>query len=527
MNRSRNISGIVLCVIVTITWVSYHLLTPGCGKKYEPPPLRWYFNVLNNSIATDYYQQHTTTEFAELLNLTRWPDLSLKELKFTDSTSPKETQYHIINKRDLYKVGETLDVLITTKDHMGRLKTYGGDFFQTKLHSSKKKAGVPGQVKDYGNGSYLATFLLPWSGEAQVNIRLIHSSEAIAVLKDKRDKYPEKVYFNGYFESLGVSEVTECNLKISGKNVCEFNDPAAGEIWQCVRPKTLPCDSWRYHSMGGYRQVTNSLENSFLSGSVTDHNIPSSEPPVNIVQSNSSLTSKLPVCKTNLEPSLPSGYYYEDQWTSLVCLGQHFSKPDDARACLRGRDIYMFGDSTLRQWFEYLEQFIPSLGRIDLHLNYQSGPLLAVDPDYGIVMRWRAHGLPLRTTKTAQISQIGGGPYTVVVITLWAHFTNYPLAVYLQRLVRVCKAVESLSTRSPQTTVLFKSANTGYKTVYGSDWLSLQLDILMRAAFKGMAVTVLDAWDMTSCHYLPDGIHPGPPVIRNEVDLMLSYICPK
>ncbi|KAE8620315.1 hypothetical protein XENTR_v10010191 [Xenopus tropicalis] len=196
----------------------------------------------------------------------------------------------------------------------------------------------------------------------------------------------------------------------------------------------------------------------------------------------------------------------------------------------------MFGDSTLRQWFEYLERFIPTLKRIDLHVNYQSGPLLAVDPDAGLVMRWRAHGNPLRTTKTmfsdlhyeaAHLYGIGGGPQTVVVFTLWAHFTSYPVSVYIQRLSRLRRAISSLLFRSPETTVLIKSANTGYKSIYGSDWLSLQLDLLLRAMFKGMAVTILDVWDMTSCHYLPDNIHPGAPVIRNEVDLMLSYICPR
>ncbi|PIO28059.1 hypothetical protein AB205_0135490 [Aquarana catesbeiana] len=195
----------------------------------------------------------------------------------------------------------------------------------------------------------------------------------------------------------------------------------------------------------------------------------------------------------------------------------------------------MLGDSTLRQWFEYLEKFIPSLKRIDLHVSYQSGPLLAVDPNAGLVVRWRGHGLPLRTTKTmisdlhyevAHLAGIGGGPQTVVVLTLWAHFTTFPVSVYLDRLERVRQAIASLLFRSPKTKVIIKSANTGYKSIYGSDWLSLQLDILLREAFKGMAVTIIDAWDMTSCHYLPDNIHPGPPVIRNEVDLLLSYICP-
>ncbi|XP_063302455.1 NXPE family member 3-like [Pelobates fuscus] len=509
----------------------------GFYETYQVPQPRTFLAWSNSSSDDNLNQQQINTAFVNLLSLIQWPDIPLKELQYCNSTSPKQSQYHIVNKRVKYKVGETLEVLIMAKDHMARPKTYGGDFFQVKLHSPKLKAGVTGHVKDYRNGSYLATFLLPWPGKAQVNIRLIHSSEAVSVLKDKREKHPDKVFFHGHFQSNGVSEVKECNLKVSGENICEYKDPVTEEIWQCVKPQKLPCDSWIYHSMGGYRQVTNAVENALLSRSVTNKNIPSTESSINIEpQSTIDLTSSLSVCKTGQEPTQPSGYYYKDQWTSLVCMGRHFPQPDDARACLRGKDIYMFGDSTLRQWFEYLENFIPSLKRIDLHLNYQSGPLLAVDADYGIVMRWRAHGLPLRTTKTltsnlhyeaAYIYGIGGGPYTVVVITLWAHFTTYPIAVYLQRLARVQKAVASLLFRSPQTTILIKSANTGYKSIYGSDWLSLQLDILMRAAFKGMAVTVLDAWDMTSCHYLPDTIHPGPPIVRNEVDLMLSYICPK
>lgn len=128
--------------------------------------------------------------------------------------------------------------------------------------------------------------------------------------------------------------------------------------------------------------------------------------------------------------------------------------------------------------------------------------------------------------EVAHLAGIGGGPQTVVVLTLWAHFTTFPVSVYLDRLERVRQAIASLLFRSPKTKVIIKSANTGYKSIYGSDWLSLQLDILLREAFKGMAVTIIDAWDMTSCHYLPDNIHPGPPVIRNEVDLLLSYICP-
>ncbi|XP_040202682.1 NXPE family member 3-like [Rana temporaria] len=520
------------CCLVFISGFTFRFLRTDFLGKYRPPSPKKHIHSTNTPpIVTN------NPKFTEFLKLIEWPEPPSPVKHFNFSTDPRKCGYRLPNPRGTYKVGETLKVEITARDQNGRLKEYGGDFFQAKLHSPKLKAGVTGKVRDYGNGSYLATFLLPWTGLAQVHIRLIHSSEAVDILKKKRESFPEKVFFHGFFHSNGSSEVVECNIKITRNDVCKYKDPLSGDTWECVKPQRLPCDSWVHHSMGGYRKVTNKMEDLLLSGSVTNQVVPGSIPPINVTSDNSTLglTSNLTVCRPGQEPPKPSGFYYNDVWTSLTCTARHFPKPSDVLACLKGKDIHMFGDSTLRQWFEYLEKFIPSLKRIDLHVNYKSGPLLAVDPNAGLVMRWRGHGLPLRTGKTmvsdlhyegAHLAGIGGGPQTIVALTLWAHFTTFPVSVYLDRLERVRQAIASLLFRSPETKVIIKSANTGYKSIYGSDWLSLQLDILLREAFKGMAVTIIDAWDMTSCHYLPDNIHPGPPVIRNEVDLVLSYICP-
>ncbi|XP_018413237.1 PREDICTED: NXPE family member 3-like [Nanorana parkeri] len=566
--------------------------------KYRPPRIHQHHGTTSPTTSAPT----VNPKFKELLQLIEWPAPPSTEKHFKFSTSPRKSEYHLWNPRDTYRVGETVQVVITARDHNGHLKGYGGDFFRVKLHNPALKAGVAGQVKDYNNGSYLATFLLPWPGEAQIHITLVHSSEAVDILKTKRENYPEKLYFNGYFNFNGSSEVVECNLEIKGKDVCKYQDPISGNTWQCVRPKNLPCHSWTHHSIGGLRKVTNALEDSLLSGPCTAgmeskrknqqkkpfslrrmlvegrtkqserEVIQGSVPPIKVMADNSSLgelpspchvpgftlsfpfqqslspchsfpetaspvtglTSNLPPCRPGLESPRPTGFYYMNTWISLTCSVIHFSLPAQALACLKGKDIHMFGDSTLRQWFEYLEKFIPSLKRIDLHVTYLPGPLLAVEPNAGLALRYRAHGLPLKTGKTmvadlhyeaASLAGIGGGPQTIIVITLWAHFTTYPVMVYLERLERVRQAVESLLFRSPQTTVIVKSANTGSRTVDISDWLSLQLDILLRAVFKGMAVSIIDVWDMTSCHYLPNDIHPGQEVIKNEVDLLLSYIC--
>jgi hypothetical protein len=83
----------------------------------------------------------------------------------------------------------------------------------------------------------------------------------------------------------------------------------------------------------------------------------------------------------------------------------------------------------------------------------------------------------------------------------------------------------ALLAREPSTLVVIKLANTGYKSVYGSDWLT-QVNRLLRAAFAGLRVAFVDAWDMTSSLALPDSIHPGRLIVQNEVALFLSFICP-
>ncbi|XP_030621228.1 NXPE family member 3-like [Chanos chanos] len=241
-------------------------------------------------------------------------------------------------------------------------------------------------------------------------------------------------------------------------------------------------------------------------------------------------------CIPGLETQVPAGFYHQDQWTSLVCESQIFSSASQVSVCLRDKQILMMGDSTLRQWFEYLVQHVPSLKLLNLFTSAKSGPFEAVDTDSNIRLEWRAHGLPLRTSETpradlhyiaAELQGVAGGEHTVVVFTIWAHFTTHPLSLYVRRLANIRRAVVALLQRAPRTLVVIKTANTGYKDVYGSDWLSWQLDCVLRVMFKSLPVVILDVWQMTSCHYSPDNIHPPPEVIRNEVDLFLSFVCPK
>ncbi len=109
---------------------------------------------------------------------------------------------------------------------------------------------------------------------------------------------------------------------------------------------------------------------------------------------------------------------------------------------------------------------------MNLHVEYQSGPLIAVDVENNIDLHWRAHGVPLRTLKTAvanlhyisnEIDDLAGGPHTVIMFNLGPHFTTYPLDFFTHRVLRIRKAILALLQRAPDTTVIIKTVNTGYK----------------------------------------------------------------
>ncbi|XP_011385772.1 NXPE family member 3-like, partial [Pteropus vampyrus] len=272
---------------------------------------------------------------------------------------------------------------------------------------------------------------------------------------------------------------------------------------------------------------------------VTDKVLPQGISPIQIrmgALENSSL-ALLPrrPCRPGLPSVKPSGFYHRDVWHSLSCSSRSFSTVDNILGCLAGRIVHMMGDSTLRQWWEYLLHTVPSLKPVDLHVPYQTGPLMAVETNRGIVLNWRAHSWPLRSRRTPvaslhsvvrELGGLAGGPQTVVVLGLGAHFTTFPPSIFVRRLAGIRAAVAALLAREPRTLVVIKLANTGYKSVYGSDWFTLQMNRLLQAAFADLRVAFVDAWEMTSSLALPDSIHPGQLIVRNEVDFLLSFICP-
>ncbi|XP_075924552.1 NXPE family member 3-like [Petromyzon marinus] len=93
----------------------------------------------------------------------------------------------------------------------------------------------------------------------------------------------------------------------------------------------------------------------------------------------------------------PSGFYLNDEWVSLSCKTRPFPTPQDLANCLSGKRFYMYGDSTIRQWFLHLTAHVPGMQFIDINAPTLLGPLMSASVAAKTFLLYRTQGLPFLT----------------------------------------------------------------------------------------------------------------------------------
>lgn len=236
--------------------------------------------LLAGTLST-FYHNHTCAQFGEklsredeleqrsLLDYIDWPGPPPRSRPITlfYSSDPTHSRFTILPKGGKkWHVDDQLEVLVQMQDFRGRRKQYGGDFLLARLHSPELGAGVAGRVLDLQNGFYSVSFPLLWSGPAQVEVTLVHSSEAVAVLQRLRKERSDRVFFQSLFRLGSLSETTLCNmcLPLDEYPLCNYTDLHTGEPWYCYKPKILSCDTRVNHAKGGYLKRLISNKESLL-----------------------------------------------------------------------------------------------------------------------------------------------------------------------------------------------------------------------------------------------------------------------
>ncbi|OCT92349.1 NXPE family member 3 [Xenopus laevis] len=503
------------------------------GQPYSPATKESFCDYKRQVLSRSEHEEQES-----LLQSLEWPGPPHGKIEFQKSSNAAHSCFVILNSQKTFVVGDVMEVLVRVQDFEGSPKKYGGDYLQARIHTPILKAGAVGKVVDHQNGFYTVFFTLFWPGNVTVSVVLVHPSEGIQVLQRLQEEKPDRVYFKSLFRSGGTSETKTCNVCLSTKlPVCNYTDLQTGEPWFCYKPEKLSCSSRINHAKGGYLKNLLTFEESLLFQSGINIKVPvlASGPDTVIVHPRR--------MKDNAffygSKFVPSGYYYHDYWMSSRSYIQQFNKPDDITNCLKGKVVHLFGDSTIRQWFEYLTGFVSGLRTFDLGSPKNVGPLLAIDVEHNIMVKYRCHGPPIRFSTVSshelryianELDGIVGGQSTVVAITIWSHFSTFPVVVYIRRLRNIRAAILRLLERSPDTSIIVRSANVQELgpevSLFNSDWFSLQLDTVMRSMFASLNVLVLDAWEMSLAHYLPHALHPKPIIVKNEIDEFLSFVCP-
>ncbi|XP_035768776.1 NXPE family member 3-like [Neolamprologus brichardi] len=208
-------------------------------------------------------------EEQRLLDSIAWPETpSLPSpLSLSSTSHPAHSAFTILPRwgGGQWHIGDKLEVMIQMHDFQGHLKRSGGDVLLARLHNPTLGAGVAGQVLDHLNGSYSAIFTLLWEGNAQVQVILVHPSEAVTELRRLNTEHPDRIFFKSQFHLGSVTETTTCNvcLRPTQQPVCNYTDLHTNEPWFCYKPKSLSCDTRISNFNGGYKQKISTMEKLF------------------------------------------------------------------------------------------------------------------------------------------------------------------------------------------------------------------------------------------------------------------------
>ncbi|XP_036977172.1 NXPE family member 3-like [Acanthopagrus latus] len=505
--------------------------------------------------ATDHHRRHgfctfepLSPEDAEeerlLLESTAWPKTPVlpSPLSLEETSDPAHSTFTILPGKDgrQWQIGDQLEVTIKMRDFKGRPKNTGGDVLLARLHNPSLEAGVAGKVVDHLDGTYTAVFSLLWEGSAQVQVTLVHPSEAVTVLRRLSVEEPDRIYFKSVFRSGNLSQTTTCNicLRPTQQPQCNYTDVRTGEPWFCYKPQNLSCKARITHFRAGLRRSLKAKEGKLFQRRV-NMKVPirASEPAdITVLPKKEGQLN----VESSIVKSGPAGYYYQGVWHALGGSTVHQFNIEAITQCLKGKVIYMFGDSTVRQFFEYLTAELPNLKEFDLHSQRKAGPFISLDYTNNILMKYRFHGPPIRTVPVpiselrymaSELNGVTGGSNTVVIFCVWAHFGTFPMELYIRRLQTIRRAVVQLLDRAPDTLVIIRTGNPKELTFTAaqtnSDWQTYQVNKVLRAMFKGLNVHFVNAWEMTLAHHLPHDLHPKPPIIKNMINVIMSYMCPQ
>jgi len=236
---------------------------------------------------------------------------------------------------------------------------------------------------------------------------------------------------------------------------------------------------------------------------------------------------------TNKSVAQPNGIGYHTQWISFE---RNYNRPKNQEfaKCFSNKVVFMFGDSTMRQFFLFAaSEFNLSVYQKD-NDKFWHVPRLGKHEKLNITVYYRAHGIPIRLPGPPSISpyitdvinEIVGGRNVAIIINLGIHVAEYDPVFYIRRLSSIKKALKHHLAKFPETKVIIKGMNIAVVPTLPFEWLVNRYNTILREMFKNLRNAVfVDLLHMTTLWPVDGSYHPADHVIREQAYLLFSHIC--
>ncbi|XP_053547553.1 NXPE family member 2-like isoform X2 [Bombina bombina] len=457
---------------------------------------------------------------------------------FDKSTSAEESKATLHNPKVIYCIGDELLVKVEASNYQGERKIYGGDYLRARIYSEKTNSSASGSIKDFNNGTYLVTFVLFWEGDVNISILLMHPSEAVSALWRARNQGFANIKYTGNFTSATEYDNRDCGFQLdTEEEICKYIDRRDHEAFYCIKPPNYPCESLTHmNSVNEDHSYLSEVEQLLLNRSNIGVEV-SNFQPIKVLSCRKNLHKPEVKCGASSYYPIPSGFFSYNKWNPIHCKMTAFNKNEQLHSFLKGKKVFLIGDSTVRQ---YIRHFAETIKIVD-YFNHTEDEmqswqktLLAINLENFIYIQWKKHTFPF-VSKTfysikedaymaRQIDQIGGGINTIIILTMGQHFRPFPFRVFIKSAINVRKAIERLFIRSPYTKVIIKEENAREMDMdmeRFSDFHGHVQYIVLRKIFDGLNVGFVDALDMTIA-YASNVIHPPVQVLENIISMSLT-----
>ncbi|XP_077985889.1 NXPE family member 3-like [Glandiceps talaboti] len=447
-------------------------------------------------------------------------------------TSTHTTRVHFIDEKTKFTMGDYIHLVIEAFDNNGRRRQRGGDFFEPVMYNTKLQKSTAGRVVDYGNGTYSVYFYAAWQGTAAFNITLAFTREAILFLDhDISYSEPENIW-KATLMNGNSSEIINCSIKSEDTwhNMCEYTNAAAlgKTVFLCERPSNLTCKDYSssIHSIKMIDTVTaqkiDPSKDLFRSDTYFG---PLNTRKLKAVINGGKIQAKLPPCGPDISVPLSDGYW-TDKYTfvPMMCRSQQWSD-EEVKTCLSNKKMYISGGSTMWQVYKSLKY---DFSVPDDSLEGFSFVALRLGPFFQYVTKLR-----FESDVVDEVPQeVCNNNTAVFIVNFSFHFVTWATNSYLERLFNTKLAIVRFLNRCPGSMVLIRLSNPREngqinQRVHSSDWILYNQNRMIRRVFGGIGVRFIDVWDMVLSHHEPNVVHMPMYIIKQEVEVMFSYMCPE